>query len=70
VARSADLVLMVLDGAKEGVNNHRAILERWVGGWIYRGSEASVTDLPLETEASGSRRERSGSDHVPRCLGL
>ncbi|CAN0193448.1 unnamed protein product, partial [Phaeothamnion confervicola] len=29
VARSADLILMVLDAAKEGnVNNHRAILER------------------------------------------
>jgi len=28
VAKSADLVLMVLDAAKEGVNNHRAILER------------------------------------------
>lgn len=28
VARSSDLVLMVLDGGKEQVNNHRAILER------------------------------------------
>lgn len=28
VARTSDLVLMVLDAAKEGVNNHRAILER------------------------------------------
>lgn len=28
VARTADLVLIVLDAAKEGVNNHRAILER------------------------------------------
>mmetsp|Transcript_16252 Transcript_16252/g.21525 ORF Transcript_16252/g.21525 Transcript_16252/m.21525 type:complete len:405 (+) Transcript_16252:163-1377(+) len=28
VAKSADLILMVLDAAKEGVNNHRAILER------------------------------------------
>ncbi|CAM9322242.1 unnamed protein product [Scytosiphon promiscuus] len=28
VARSADLILMVLDGAKEGVNQHRTILER------------------------------------------
>ena len=31
VARSADLVLMVLDGGKEQVNNHRTILERCVG---------------------------------------
>lgn len=30
VARSADLVLMVLDGGKEQVNNHRTILERCV----------------------------------------
>ena len=30
VARSADLVLMVLDGGKEQVNNHRTILERYV----------------------------------------
>jgi hypothetical protein len=29
VARSADMILMVLDGAKEGgINNHRAILEK------------------------------------------
>lgn len=28
VARSSDLILMVLDGAKEGVNQHRKILER------------------------------------------
>uniref|UniRef100_A0A6U4BXR3 OBG-type G domain-containing protein n=1 Tax=Phaeomonas parva TaxID=124430 RepID=A0A6U4BXR3_9STRA len=28
VARSADMVLMVLDGGREQVNNHRAILER------------------------------------------
>ncbi|CAM9113739.1 unnamed protein product [Ascophyllum nodosum] len=28
VARSSDLILMVLDGAKEGVNRHREILER------------------------------------------
>jgi len=28
VAKSSDLILMVLDAAKEGVNNHRAILER------------------------------------------
>ncbi|CAN0576579.1 unnamed protein product, partial [Ectocarpus sp. 12 AP-2014] len=28
VARSSDLILMVLDGAKEGVNQHRQILER------------------------------------------
>uniref|UniRef100_A0A6V1K5R4 OBG-type G domain-containing protein n=1 Tax=Heterosigma akashiwo TaxID=2829 RepID=A0A6V1K5R4_HETAK len=28
VAKSADLILMVLDAGKEGVNNHRAILER------------------------------------------
>lgn len=28
MARSADLILMVLDGAKEGVNQHRTILER------------------------------------------
>lgn len=32
VARSSDLVLMVLDGGKEQVNNHRAILERQVQG--------------------------------------
>jgi hypothetical protein len=46
VARSADLVLMVLDGGKEQVNNHRAILERcvrvgprfwmvWLVGWRF-----------------------------------
>lgn len=38
VARSADLVLMVLDGGKEQVNNHRTILERCVrvlvGRWL------------------------------------
>ncbi|KAJ1444897.1 DRG2, developmentally regulated GTPase 2 [Pelagophyceae sp. CCMP2097] len=28
VARTSDLILMVLDGCKEGVDNHRAILER------------------------------------------
>lgn len=28
VARTSDVVLMVLDAAKEGVSNHRAILER------------------------------------------
>ena len=42
VARSADLVLMVLDGGKEQVNNHRAILERCVAEFLGGGKRGRV----------------------------
>lgn len=71
VARSADLVLMVLDGGKEQVNNHRTILERyvfgfwfcwlvgWVDGWVH-GCSSPYThiyayDTHRELETVGLR---------------
>lgn len=52
VAKSSDLVLMVLDAAKEGVNNHRAILERELETAGLRLNQ-EPPDMTLKKRAAG-----------------
>jgi len=60
VARSADLVLMVLDAAKEGLQRHRDILEGKP-----RASEASVRSTNVR-----AREPVANSDRFPPFLSL